>query len=448
MFFKLLRNKNFMNLWITQTFTQLEVTVVDFTVLLVFAQAVNANQFGESATAIVFALQFIPALPSALIAGVIADIVDRRILILSLNLFRAGFLAIFVFATHPGAHLYLFVFVMAICMHMYEVIEKTSLRNVVSEDQLGTANGLFLVTMNTTTLLGVIGAGLLEPTVGLAGILIFGTVLFIGASILSYRLPKNLNNFFYDHYVDDEDIIKDTTKAIKRLFKSVKISIEYLVTIPPVWMAVILAIIVQTVVLIIASVSFTYGKEVLQINESQVSFFLLIPVAAGLAIGGALTPILVKKYNYRKVVMFAWFTASILLIIFGGIGFVTNNLRPGITLQYTFFTILTIFIGVFVTLIQAPALELIQTFADAKIRGRVFGILVGATNTVAGFLVALSGLLVDVISSKAFIVVAGITLLILTFLYRILIDKTLHGKDFTEYTINESPVLSQQTLTA
>ena len=76
MFFSLVKNKNFMRLWITQTLSQTESTIVDFSVALFFAKvaldpAMANSGLGESATAIVFALQYLPALPAALIAGVI-----------------------------------------------------------------------------------------------------------------------------------------------------------------------------------------------------------------------------------------------------------------------------------------------------------------------------------------------------------------------------------------
>ncbi|MEI7604248.1 MAG: MFS transporter [bacterium] len=448
MFFSLLRNKNFMRLWVTQTLSQLEATIVDFSIALVFASAAvgaldiagSQVQFGQSATAIVFALQFLPALPASLAAGLISDIFDRRTLIIGLNIFRAVFLMIFFFAAHTGTHLYIFVFIMAICMHMYDVIEKATLRNVTPEKELGMATGLFLFTMNATTLIGVVAAGFLVKAVGLQAIFLSGSILFALASIASFKLPKNINNFYIDHYEQNTNVLVDTQRAVTSLFVSLKESFHYFLTVPPVWMSVILVTIVQTVTLMIASVSFIYGKDVLNSSMEQVSIYLLIPIATGLAMGGAFTAVITKKFSYRKVVMSSWFMSSILLFIFGGIGFVATNLKPGISFEFIVFIILIVVLGFFVTMVQSPALELIQRFANPQMRGKIFGILVGATYTISGLLVGFSSILVDLLGSQKFIIFISIILFICMFIFNKIVRKVLGKKDFIDYSIEDKSI--------
>jgi len=450
MFFSLVKNKNFMRLWITQTLSQTESTIVDFSVALFFAKvaldpAMANSGLGESATAIVFALQYLPALPAALIAGVIADIFDRRTLMLATNIFRSVFLLLFVFAADAGPQLYIFVLVMAVCMHTYDVYEKATLRNVVTEEQLGLATGLFLFTLNATTLIGVVVAGILVQNLpGLHAIFLSGAAFFVIASIVIYGLPKNINNFHVDHYEQNENILVDTSRAFKKITTSLKQSFDYLISKPPVWISVVLATVVQTVTLMIASVSFYYGEQVVHISLDQVSVFLLIPIAMGMAIGGGINSFFTKRFGYRRLVNFSWFIASILLFVLGMIGFITQGLRVGVTFEFILFEALIVIMGVFVTLIQSPALELIQKFADPKVRGRVFGILVGATNTIAGILVAISSILVADLKARGFIVFLSILLLTGLFLFQFVLRKFLGNKDYTEYVDPAGSVLQNQ----
>lgn len=442
-----------MKLWSSQTVTQLEATLVDFTVVVVIDEAVKTNNlFTASAVALVFALQFIPALPASLIAGTIADIIDRRLLMLFLNIFRSVFLVIFIFASNAGTHLFVFVFIMAICMHSYDVIEKSTLRNVTSEKELSLANGLFLGTLNATTLIGVIGATVLYATIGFQAILLSGAILYAAAAYIVYKLPKNINNFHYDHYEEAKSPVASTAKAMSKLVKNLSESFHYLISIPPVWLALILATMVQTVILLIASISFRFGDEVLRISHIEVALFLLFPISLGLAIGAVLTPVLTNFSSYRKVVSFSWFISALNLIIIGSIAFITTNLRPGTSFEFIFFLIFVAFMGIFVTLIQAPSLELIQRFADPRIRGRVFGILVGATNTISGILVAGSGFLIDGLRTGAndnlgtskFLIVLGGFLLVAFFVYRLLLKRVLGNKDYIDYGKEDNSELLTQ----
>ena len=431
-----------MKLWASQSIAQLEATIVDFTIALVVASAVinHLYQFGESSTALVFALQFIPALPAALIAGFVSDIVDRRLLLIGLNVFRSVFLLIFVFAATPGTQLYFFVFITAICMHIYDVVEKATLRNVTSEKELSVATGLFLFTLNATTLFGVLIAGILyKPPFGLPAVLLSGSILYILAAVIAYKLPRNINRLVDGQYVENQNIVVDTAKAFSRLFTNIKDTLRYSLTVTPVWLSVILTTIVQTVTLMIASVSFKYGKDVLNIPPEQVSIFLLLTVSAGLAIGGTLTPFLVKKFSYKGVIMFSWFVASLMLIVFGSIGFIDSNLRPGWSFDFILFQILIFTIGMFVTLIQSPALELIQRFADPQIRGRVFGILVGASNSVAGLLVASSSIIVDILGSQKFMIFVAFVLLFSMFIYGFIYKKFMGKRDYTDFNMVYTP---------
>ena len=443
MYWKLLRNKNFMILWVTQIFTQLEVTVVDFTVAVVFANAATHDKnIAISAIAIIFALQFIPALPASLLAGTLADIFDKKRLILILNVFRCLFLLLFFFKSEVGGHLYIFVFVLAVCLHMYDVIEKSTLRNVVTEVELPAANGLFIVTSNATTLIGVVLSGLLEKAIGFQAILLSGAVLFAIASLLSSRLPNNLKSLSSEPQAVLYEPQRSFFISIIDTFKTIGASFKYLATVPQVWLSMIIVILVQGVTLCIASVSFEYGHTVLHIDLANhpeaIAFFLLIPVATGLALGGLFSPILTRKFQFKNLIVLIGLVTSILIIFFGVLGDFVTNLYPEITATFIVFELLIICIGIFTTIVQTAALELIQRFTAGNVRGKVFGILVGTSNSIAGIFVGLSGILVDKFHASNFALLLGVSLFIFFYSYRVLVKRVLKGQDFIIRTNNTS----------
>src|SRR5829696_5891606 len=182
----LLKNARFLRLWIGQgtSFLGDAVSMVALVVLVV--------QVTGSASAVGGALvaRLLPALASPL-AGVLADRLDRRIILVSSDLARAGLLVGLVFATNL-ATIYVLVFLLGLARTLFNPTVRAAFPSVVGGGDLTRANALIGGTFSVSETAGPALGGLLVATVGVdaAFVLDSTTYLISAASLSLISLPR------------------------------------------------------------------------------------------------------------------------------------------------------------------------------------------------------------------------------------------------------------------
>jgi MFS family permease len=176
----LFRNVHFMRLWVGQgiSFVGDAVSMVALVVLVV--------QITGSASAVGGALvaRLLPTLASPL-AGVLADRLDRRIVLVASDLARAVLVLGIVFVRDLVV-LYFLVFLMGLARTLFNPTVRAAFPSVVGEGDLTRANSLISATFSISITVGPAIGGLLVATVGVDAAFVLDAVTYlISAAFLS-----------------------------------------------------------------------------------------------------------------------------------------------------------------------------------------------------------------------------------------------------------------------
>jgi MFS family permease len=179
----LLRNARFLRLWIGQgtSFVGDAVSMV--------ALVVPGVEVMGSASAVGGALfaRLLPTIASPL-AGVLADRVDRRIVLVASDLARAVLVLGLVFA-RDLATIYVLVFLMGLARTVFNPTVRAAFPSVVGEGDLTRANALIGGTFSVSIMVGPALGGLMVASIGVDAAFLADAVTYLISAILLSRVP-------------------------------------------------------------------------------------------------------------------------------------------------------------------------------------------------------------------------------------------------------------------
>src|SRR5688500_17195025 len=182
----LLRSARFLRLWIGQgtSFVGDAVSMVALVVLVV--------QITGSASAVGGALvaRLLPTIASPLV-GVLADRLDRRIILVATDLVRAVLVLGLVFA-RDLATIYVLVFLMGLARTVFNPTVRAAFPSVVGGGDLTRANAIISGTFSTSIMAGPALGGLLVASIGVDAAFLADAVTYLVSAILlsTVRLPR------------------------------------------------------------------------------------------------------------------------------------------------------------------------------------------------------------------------------------------------------------------
>jgi MFS family permease len=179
----LLRNARFLRLWIGQgtSFVGDAVSMVALVVLVVEITG-SASAVGGALVA-----RLLPTIASPL-AGVLADRVDRRVVLVASDLARAVLVLGLVFARHL-ATIYVLVFLMGLARTVFNPTVRAAFPSVVGGGNLTRANALIAGTFSTSIMVGPALGGLLVASIGVDAAFLADAVTYLISAILLSTVP-------------------------------------------------------------------------------------------------------------------------------------------------------------------------------------------------------------------------------------------------------------------
>ena len=178
-----LRNPHFLKLWIGQgvSFVGDAISMVAFVILVV--------QITGSASAVggLLVARLLPTLASPL-AGVLADRLDRRMILVTSDLVRAAVIFGVVF-TRDILVLYALIFLMGLARTLFNPTIRAAFPSVVGDGDLTRANALISATFSVSIALGPALGGLLIATVGLEAAFLIDAATYVVSAVFLYRIP-------------------------------------------------------------------------------------------------------------------------------------------------------------------------------------------------------------------------------------------------------------------
>ena len=350
----LLKNKNFIRLWISQAASLISIYIVIYILILRLYSQTNSTL----AVSFLWISYSLPVLLFGPFASTVVDLVDRKLLLTISNLLQAGTLLILV-PFHSNFFLaYGIIFIYCLINQFYLPAESASLPSLIPQKYLAQGNGLFLLTKQASTLIGFGAAGLLTKFLGTdisilfcAGLLIIAFFSVLSLPSLNHKHPLNFEaniQSFFQQVVEGYKFIKDHRNI---LFPVLLISGTDIIF-------TILAVSVPAL-----------ATEVIGVKLENAAFLFIVPSAIGAIAGVIFFPQILKKGMRKKLLIetsLLVITAS-LFIIGVLIGFIPHYARLVLA------PIVAIFIGLGFAGVYIPAQTYLQETAPNKMLGRLFG---------------------------------------------------------------------------
>lgn len=379
------KNKNFVHIWMSQIFSQLTINVMNF-VLLTRLFEITGSAISTSLLWVSYAL---PAMLIGPFASGVVDLVDKRKMLMVTNLLQSLAILGYAFLGHSNIFVvYMLVFVYSLLNQFYVPSEASTLPSVLKPGSLAHGNSLFFVTQQSSIVLGFALAGVLRS------LLSFRSTLFLCAAFVFIAF---ISTTFLPKLKSEKKISSDFDEAFFEFFRHIKEGYNFLKEERKVLTPVLLLIGFQ-VALQLCIVQFpVLAQNILAIPLNLASFYILVPAGIGAVVGAVIVPKILRKEVRKKTIIDTGLlivSISLLLISFllPYLGSITKTL-----VSFSLFVALGLgFVSVLV-----PSQTFLQQSTPENMRGRVFGNFSFLVTITSVLPVLFSGTLVEAFGIKA-----------------------------------------------
>ncbi|MFW5873705.1 MAG: MFS transporter [Bacillota bacterium] len=355
-------------------------------------------------TGTILVLSTLPAVLIGPFGGLIADRINRKLLIAG-NDFLRGFIVLGLGWTIYSGQANFYVLgsatvLISISGAFFNPAVSAVFPNLVSSENLEKANSLENISMNFTQIIGAAIGGILIGTLGIAGAFFFNGISFIlsGISELFINIPP----------VSQEADSKESFLA------DFKYGLEYLAGRKEILGLFIIFLFLNFLYngLFAVGLPFIYN-QVLEVNG------LLFGLAKSIfPVGAIIGSILINYIMIENNIKFLGktLTAQSCLLMLMGLplsyfildSYSTNNI-------YLVLKILLLGIGILNALVNIPIITIFQKMIPDNLRGRVFGLLGSLTQGLTPISMGLMGILFDRVSPNILFIIPGILAIIISF---------------------------------
>ena len=294
-----MRNKNFIIIVIGQIISLFGNAIQRFSMSLYLLEFTGST----AAFANILAISTIPYILFAPIAGRLSDKINRKKIMVYLDLFCSILIGIYALILLRGRDSELIVaivmFMLSVCYTLYGPAVVSSIPQIVEEDKLTSANGIINQVGSVVNFLGPILAGVLYGLVGIKLIVIINAISFLVSAIMELFLD------IPDVVKTDEDTDKGTVLSmdfIKKSFIDMGDSFIYLKKEKKIILGIIASYALCNIFLVpILSIVAPYFINILLELPSQVYGVVEGICVLGMILGGFWISIKPKMFLMKKV---------------------------------------------------------------------------------------------------------------------------------------------------
>lgn len=399
----IIKNKNFVFLWLSQIFSQFTINILNFLFLL--------KLFSETGSTIATSLLWISyALPAIIIgpvASALVDMVDRKNILIITNFLQSAFVLIYALFFRSSLFMVFGIAIVYSFLNQFYIpAESATLPSTVKKDNYPTANSLFFLTQQGALICGFALAGIINKVFGFeTSLLICSTFLFLAFLSVNFLsrtkiiddLPKNFDKAFikffsriYDGYI----YIKDNKKILAPFLLLIS-------------MQAALAVVVVNVPLLTV--------EIFKKSPDISGLIVVVPAGIGAALAALTVPKAIKKGKPKRTIIENSF--SILILSFFVIIFLISELSTSLRLIFGMSAIVAI--GMAFVSIIIPSQTILQENTPIEYRGRVFGNFWFLVTVLSIFPVLFSGAISEIFGIRLFLfLLSGGCLTVLIFIKR------------------------------
>ncbi|WMM23637.1 MFS transporter [Tissierella sp. MB52-C2] len=335
-------------------------------------------------------------------AGVLADKFDKKKIVVMMDIVNGTFLMlIYIISCIYGLSLpiiYISTFITTIFSTIFGISMEAAIPNIVSKDMLMNINSISKIIDSISSILGPMVGGLVFAFIDIKYFILLCGIFYVISGVSEMFIDFRYNYHGHEENENNINFVEDMKKGFEYIMErkdiigifTVFISINFFmglsVTVP-------LPYIINNVL--------TLGSKSLGIIQSG------FPV--GMIIGALLIKRIMKKIEYKKVLMFSSFTLGICTILLG-IPILFKNMAFT-TIMYTlYYCGVVVVFGVTISCIDIPIMYMLQKMIPDEYRGRVLSIVMSTVKIILPIGLILSGYLLNRIPIYFITTVGGILL--------------------------------------
>ncbi|MGM0410601.1 MAG: MFS transporter [Bacillota bacterium] len=338
------------------------------------------------------------------IAGVIADKINKKVIVVGSDLLNSIFLAfIYFLSIKIGLSvplIYISTLIMTILAAFFNMGIESAKPNLVSDEKLVTINSQARVIESISQIIGPLLGGLIYVLLDMKLFILINAISFFIAAVIELFI-----NFNYNKEVENKDIRDKSTennKEIKekiktKFFDDLKEGYRYLFSRKD----------LKSLVSIFVAINFFFNFSVVvplpyllnniwKINSTHYGIIQgALPV--GMIIGALLVNKIMEKISYYKLLKIINLLAIIGVIAFAIPLIFTKNIPPQ-SFILIYYSIIMFISGIIVALVDVPANVLLQRIVPSRILGRVISVKFSIIKIIVPISLLLSGYLLNLIS--------------------------------------------------
>ncbi len=375
----LFSNRAFCMLWLAQIFSQFADRIIF--VVFVTIIAINFDPSGKSTSlqSWLYIAFTIPAVLLTAIAGVFIDKWNKKVVMIITNILRGIIILLLPFFDKSLVSLYMLAFLLSSVTQFFVPAEASIIPTVANKYQLLTANSLFATTMMASL---IFGFALGDPMINIFGINYvhwgIGCFFFLSAICLFFvkykPLPKSEHK---SNFVDD-----------------LKEGLLYIKETPVVRSAMLKLAALFSIIVMLSIMSIGMSQKYLYPNNPAVGAqkfaYIVVFCGIGMVFGAFLVGNYFRKIEKHFLGYIGILTCGISLLMFSMLplipqvsvfNFKAHSLsvlyieKFDLTFPMLYSYISAIIIGISTAIIAIPTQTILHSEIDAKVRGKVFGIL-------------------------------------------------------------------------
>lgn len=382
-FSHVLRNKNFLFLWLDQLMSQLADRFLLY-VLLILAYQVTKSNLGVSLPMLAFGISAVLFGPTA---GVFVDRWDKKLVMIVSNVLRGLLIFLIIpFINQSLAIVFVISFIIFSVSQFFAPAETSSIPILVEKRDLIAANSLFMMTLMVASIIGI---GMAAPLTNYFGIRI---VLIIAASL---HLSSTLATFMIS--------LKHREKRIKvslmNLLRELLMGFEFIRRKTLIWGSLIKLFFATSVLAAVCMLAVSFSEKILRIGAVNFGY-LIFSTGTGMIIGGLFLGRFGHRFKKGRLVFIGFLLGGISLLLLSEI----KNIWVVLLLVFL--------LGLGNALIVTPLQTILHERVPRVIRGRVFGVQNMFINSAFTFPVVILGEMADLIGLRIIIVFLGASVLI------------------------------------
>ena len=319
-----MKNKNFIIIVIGQIISLFGNAIQRFSMSLYLLEFT-----GSTATfAKILAISTIPYIIFAPIAGRLSDNINRKKIMVYLDLFCSVIIGVYAFILLRGHDHELIVgtvmFILSICATLYGPAVVSSIPQIVDEERLTSANGIINQVGSIVNFVGPILAGLLYGLLGIKVIVIINAVSFLLSAIMEMFLdiPEVVKGKEANRKEENKVLSMD---FVRRSFYDMKESFIYLKNDKKVILGIIASYALCNIFLVpILSIVAPYFINIFLGLPSEIFGIVEAICVLGMILGGFWISVKPNMFSIKKV-HYTYFPMIVGVIIMSTLGFIRLN---------------------------------------------------------------------------------------------------------------------------